>query len=339
MNKTGKILIVKIGAIGDVVMALSMIKAAEYKFPGAEITWVCGKIVEPILRSFPQISSIIVVNEKNLLTGNYFLQLFEIIRTWSKISFKKYDLVLVPYRDSRYKLLTLFTFKKKMRDMTGTDRLNTFIPGRYHSAEYAKLILENDDWEMQEPGFPAITVIPDDLFKDEVHRLEGKRVILNPGGAKNLLNGGELRRWPIEYYKLLAESLLEKGISVFLIGSEKDKWVLDFFSGMNIKSFIGRTNLTDLVYLFQKCDILVTHDTGAFHLAKLTNIRIIGLFGPVNPSERTGIKENINIIYKGNDLACSPCYDGKNFANCDNNICMKSIEATQVYDTIIKYLS
>ena len=46
-----KILIVKIGAIGDAVMALSMIHEIEVKYPNAEITWLCGEIISPIIRS------------------------------------------------------------------------------------------------------------------------------------------------------------------------------------------------------------------------------------------------------------------------------------------------
>ena len=62
-----KILIVKIGAIGDVVMALSMIKAIDLKYEEAKITWLCGKTVEPLLSNCSRINEILTLDEKNLL--------------------------------------------------------------------------------------------------------------------------------------------------------------------------------------------------------------------------------------------------------------------------------
>jgi heptosyltransferase-2 len=80
--------------------------------------------------------------------------------------------------------------------------------------------------------------------------------------------------------------------------------------------------------------LLVTHDTGTLHLAKLSGIKIIALFGPVNPKERIGINENIEIIWGGTELPCSPCYNGKEFAKCANNVCMKNISVQSVLDKI-----
>jgi heptosyltransferase-2 len=333
-NNKKRILIVKLGAIGDIVMVLPLLTAIDKKYPGAEITWLCGKIVEPILSCVPRINKLIVVNEKNVLAGNPAERVFEILRTWIKLFLKKYDIVLIPYRDTRYKILTAAAICFEIKTMSGKSRTETFIPGRYHGSEYAKMILGNDDWQAEETGFPEINITPGEFIKNEVKKLTGKKVILNPGGAKNLINGGELRRWPAEYYSLLAARLLDKGYTVILIGAEQDKWVLEYFKDMPVINLLGKTSLTDLIYLFRGCDILVSHDTSAFHLAKLSDINIIGLFGPVNPAERTGVKEKVTNLYVGDTLPCSPCYDGKNFADCSNNICMKNITVDMVEEAV-----
>jgi len=127
-------------------------------------------------------------------------------------------------------------------------------------------------------------------------------------------------------------------INIILIGAHQDKWVLKYFKDIYAIDFINKTSLTDLIYLFEKCDLLLSHDTGTFHLAKLTNIKILGLFGPVNPAERFGIKENVEVIFLGDSLPCSPCYDGKRFADCKNNLCMKNITVDLVFQKILKNL-
>jgi heptosyltransferase-2 len=338
-KKNKKILIVKIGAIGDVVMALSMINAIDLKYEGAEITWLCGKKVESLLRNCSRINKIVTLNEKNLLTGNLFIRLSEIVKTWKKLFLRKFDYTVVAYRFSGYKFLTSLTFTGILKDFTGKNRLNTFIPGRYHAVEYARLILEKDNLETTETGFPIINVTSVNVILKQLNHLKGKTIVMNPGGAKNLINGGELRRWPVEHYRNLAIKLIQQHINIILIGSEQDEWVLDHFNNLNVINLIDKTSLIDLLYLFERCDLLLSHDTGVFHLAKLTGIKIIGLFGPVNPAERFGTKENVDIIFLGNTLPCSPCYDGKKFADCDNNVCMKNISVEKVYQMILNKLN
>jgi heptosyltransferase-2 len=338
MNKTKKILIVKLGAIGDIVMALPFLTAIDIKYPGAEVTWLCGKIVEPILKCVPRINNLAVVDEKKLLTGNAADRAFEILRTWGKLFLNRYDIVVVAYRDPRYKILTAFTLIGQMKTMSGKSRPESFIPGRYHGSEYSKMILEKDNWQTEETGYPEVNVTPGNNIKHEVKELSGRKIVLNPGGAKNLINGGELRRWPVEHYSSLAGKLINRGYTVILIGAEQDSWVLDYFKGLPVKNLIGKTSITDLIYLFRNCDLLVSHDTSAFHLAKLSNIHILGLFGPVNPAERTGSKEKVTNLFIGDSLPCSPCYDGKNFADCSNNVCMKKISVEMVEKEITALL-
>ena len=311
-KKNKKILIVKIGAIGDVVMALSMINAIDLKYEGAEITWLCGKKVESLLRNCSRINKIVTLNEKNLLTGNLFIRLSEIVKTWKKLFLRKFDYTVVAYRFSGYKFLTSLTFTGILKDFTGKNRLNTFIPGRYHAVEYARLILEKDNLETTETGFPIINVTSVNVILKQLDHLKGKTIVIK---------------------------LIQQHINIILIGSEQDEWVLDHFNNLNVINLIDKTSLIDLLYLFERCDLLLSHDTGVFHLAKLTGIKIIGLFGPVNPAERFGTKENVDIIFLGNTLPCSPCYDGKKFADCDNNVCMKNISVEKVYQMILNKLN
>jgi heptosyltransferase-2 len=160
------------------------------------------------------------------------------------------------------------------------------------------------------------------------------RIILAPGGAVNILRQDDLRRWQIEKYVELTKELINKNFSVVLTGSENDSWASENFSNLKITDLIGETSLLDLIYLFNKSSVIVSHDTGILHLAKLSSIKIIALFGPVNPKERIGVKENVEVIWGGINLPCSPCYDGKNFADCNNNICMKNISVNDVLNKI-----
>lgn len=64
-----KYLIIKIAAIGDVIMAMPMVRKIRQEEPQSHITWVCGKSVYSLLQKLP-IDKLIVVDEKKLLGGS-----------------------------------------------------------------------------------------------------------------------------------------------------------------------------------------------------------------------------------------------------------------------------
>lgn len=333
-----KILVIKLAGIGDVVMALSMINEIEKNYPFAKITWIGGKSVESILKAIEQIDKLIIADEEALLTGNFFRRAVEVIKIWKNLLGKKYDLVITTYRDKRYKVISLPIFKKEIRDLSGKERNNSIIPGRYHAVEYARLIHQIDDSQLHPVSFPKLKIGHSANVERILQDIPRPRIILAPGGSKNALREDNLRRWPVSYYSELSKLLFEKGHRVILIGANSDEWFLSEFDSTKIYNLVSKTSLIDLIKIFDNSDLLICHDTGVLHLAKLSSIRVIGLFGPVNPRERVGINENILTIWNGENLNCSPCYDGKNFAKCNNNLCMKNISVTQVFEKILELI-
>ncbi len=112
-------LIIKIGAIGDVVMALPMIKAC-----GGRVTCVCGKIVRPLIKA----DEVIEVDEKKLLKGN----IWELFKIWRKLGFRKFDLIIIAHKDWRYRLIPLF--------IRGEKRVFKPKPGQYHAQAYLAML-------------------------------------------------------------------------------------------------------------------------------------------------------------------------------------------------------
>ncbi len=338
-NKSKKqILVVKLGAIGDVVMSLAMINEIDKKYPGARITWMAGKIVGPLINSISRIDEAIIINDSDLLTGNPVKRFIVLFKMWIKLFGKRYDLIITAYKDKRYKLLTLTALGKVKKDFFGKVRQTTLIHGRYHALEYMRLINDTDDWQMRAAKFPECNIIPSQELESAFISPKTKRVVIAPGGSRNLLNDTDVRRWPIENYVQITKKLINRKITVFIVGSESDSWVSKYFENIPIVNFIGKTSIIDVVYIYNNCNLLITHDTGLLHLAKLSGIHTIALFGPVDPRWIVGKNENIKALWGGENLYCAPCYDGKNFAECNNNICMKNIDPESVMNLAIKSL-
>lgn len=70
-----KILVVKIGAIGDVVMALPMLQYLKNQKKTTHITWICGNSSAPLLHKLSLIDDIIVVDEHKIFREVFMLVL------------------------------------------------------------------------------------------------------------------------------------------------------------------------------------------------------------------------------------------------------------------------
>jgi heptosyltransferase-2 len=155
-------------------------------------------------------------------------------------------------------------------------------------------------------------------------------VVLVPGGARNVLRESALRRWPVERYRAIAEGLLAAGHRVTLVGDGADAWVRPAFAGLDVRDEIGARAIEGTLALMGRADLVITHDTGPLHLAALVRAPILALFGPTVPSQFMPRHAGAEALWGGSELACRPCYDGREFASCANNLCMQDIPVAAV---------
>ena len=309
-------LIIKISALGDAVMASSMISAIRSKHPDAHITWFCGEEIFDLVKLFKGIDNILTVDNK-LLSGGILNKIKFVFKCWKILLGKKFDLCVTGHSDFRYRLLSLSARCKICRRFGG--RFGP-LPGRYHGTEYVRLAIGHDH-SIENP-YPAaeINVLPSSLSKG--------MVLLLPGGARNIMRNDNLRGWPVEHYAALAEKLISKAIPVGLIGGKDDLWVEDKFKLLPVISFIGKTSVRELLELIAGASAVVAHDSGPMHMTYALNTPLAAIFGPVMPQTRLPAEIIGNVIYS--DIPCSPCYDGRNYADCRDNICMRSIPVCEI---------
>jgi heptosyltransferase II len=324
-----RVLIVKFGAIGDVIMAIPAVYALHRK--GVEVDWVCGPTVAPLLACYPWIHTI-VADERGILKGSLAQRLKALMSLWQKIGGKKYDLCATLYYDARYRLLTWPVRAPRKLMLSKTERKMSLLPGRHHTDEYARILLGLND-EQRSVGLAPVRAeaLPD----SPLVRVEGETlVVLAPAGAKNMMRDDALRRWPADRYVELAQRLIAKGFRLILIGGPDDTWVLPLFDGLDVENLIAKLSLPQTLALLNDSDILVTHDTGPLHLGGVTDVGIVSVFGPTDPRGRLPQRVDTVAIWGGEGFACRPCYDGRDFAPCKENGCMKQVSVGMVFDEV-----
>jgi heptosyltransferase-2 len=319
MKNSRKILIIKIGDLGDVALALSLVKAFEQD----QISWICGSKSLCLLQSIKKISSIFTVNEKALLKGNVVQKAYELLKIWKRLFLKHFDIIITAHKDPRYKLISLFCFRKNhyfFPKTTSFPLSNTFHGQAYLDLVQATCTLEYPQLELPKVSIEALTYI------------KKPWIVLNVYG--NPEDNKDLRYWDIHSYVKLAKLLSEKN-SVLLIGDAYALKYSHLFSLDNTADLIGKTNLVELLAILQKSYCIITHDSGPLHLARVARCSIASLFGPTDPQAFSLPSDKEMHFYSY--TPCSPCYDGKKFPRCQENKCLKSISAKLVYASLKKH--
>lgn len=335
-------LIVKFGQIGDVIMAIPAARALHDK--GFEIHWVCGRAVRPLLESYSWIN-LIPINDKELLLGGFTERVNQVFRLWSKIAFKRFDLCATLYYDWRYRMLMLPVRAHRKLSLSWRERDTMLVPGRHHTDEFARIVLGLDD-TCREQSIPPVR--PDNLPPCPIPYMAAKRrVVVVPGGASQLIreqylrrwSPENLRRWPIESYVELAKLLRNRDWEVVLIGGTEDLWVKSYFHDLPVTDLIGTLSLPEVVAVCDACDAVVSHDTGPLHLAGLSKACLVGIFGPTDPATRIPRRPFAVGIWGGQGFACRPCYDGRDFAPCSLNGCVREVSPEVVMREIDRLLN
>lgn len=323
-----RVLIIKIGAIGDVLMCLPA--ALSLSESGVKVDWSVGTIPFSFVKE-QKFNTVNIINEKNLFGKNLFYRFIEIFKFWIKLFGKNYDLIFIGHTDRRYKALVLpLIFFKKIK------MFNPVI-GKHHTLEYFKHLYGDSLGAEKFEKFKS--------QQNQMSKVKTKKIIrigISPGGAKNILADDWQRRWPVEQYAdLLRKINNEFDCSVEIFGSPSDDWVLQYFSHLKIVNHIGSLGLIEFRdYLKENIDLFITHDSGPMHIAVNSGIPIYSIFGATDPHEKIYQNHPDSRIFWNKDASeCVPCYDGKNYIECDHHSCMKSISSDEILSNLKDFIN
>jgi heptosyltransferase-1 len=126
------------------------------------------------------------------------------------------------------------------------------------------------------PADPAAEAWCDDLL-----RSSGTRpvALINPGA------GWGAKRWPVERYAAVARGLMTRGLRVLVNAGPGEEPMADVI----VKEASGAaiplaTSLGQLIALTRRVALCVAGDTGPLHLACALGRPVVGIYGPTDPS-------------------------------------------------------
>ena len=342
MNKDKlDILIIKLSAIGDVVHSLPLLEVLRGGFPCARIDWLIEEAASGIVEGHPDLNELIVFPRRSWLNRcirkrEYINVGKELITFFGELRKREYDVVIDLQGLLKSGVLTLLARGIRKIGLNGAREGSslfvkeqvTFPGPEIHALDRYLFVAKHlgvadPVWSGKIPIYDTDKRYVDDLLVG----LEGNRALV----AVNPMAKWESKLWDLERFACLADVINENlGAAVIFTGSESDQIAIErIITGMRTKALnlAGKTNLKQLAYLYGKCTVVVSTDTGPMHMAAAMGSPVVAIFGPTSPLRTGPYGTKHRVVRAG--LGCSPCFK----KSCDDMSCMKKITADQVFDT------
>ncbi len=291
-----RILIVRLGALGDIVHAIPVAAALRGAFPRAQIDWLVSAKHRAILDHVTVLNRRIVINDRGDAEGG--LPLMSAIRD---IRRARYDVTIdlqgllksaIVSRLSGATRVVGFNAKYARESLARFFYTDVHDPGGqgiYAASERRHVVTINLGM-LAALGIEApMTEFPLARPESAAARTIGERT----GGRYALLNPGAAwpnKRWPPPRLAALAAALRDRHglMSVVLWGPgelELAEEVVALAAGAAV--ITPETSIADLLALVRGAAVMVSGDTGPTHIGAALGVPIVGIYGPTRP-ERNG---------------------------------------------------
>lgn len=343
-----RILVVKLGSIGDIVHTLPALAALRAGFPEAEISWVVERNLSEILRDNPILDRLIEVDTKALRRG---LMSGETLRAprqqLRRLRASAFDVAL----DFQGLLKSGFIARLSgARRVFGYSRTGLrepassiflskriSVPKHTHIIRKGLLLVEGAlgitvPVKPEQFSFPIRVDAADENAAREVADAAGEKyAILNPGG------GWPTKLWSADRFGRLADALWSNyGFESLVTYGPGEEELAESVrrSSESGKARPVKLSLKAFYSLAKRARVYVGGDTGPTHLAVAANAPIVGLFGPTE-WWRNGSPRAEDVCVERTDIDCRvDCHRRA----CSKWICM-DIEVDRVLRAVDKRLN
>ncbi len=298
-----RILVIKLSALGDFVLALAAMKKIREAHPKAHITLLTTPPFEALAKICPYFNAVDtggrpesfaewMALRKRLkamnLTRVYDLQtsaqsnrIFQLLRpgppAWSGIAFG----CSLPHRNPlRNEMHTL----ERQADQLMYAGIWPDAPTEPGSAPAPDL-----SWVLKQA--PADRPVPG-AVKPRPY------VMFVPGGSAHRLD----KRWPLERYSELAKILYSRGFDIVIIGGPQETALAHAIQRQTprARDLTGRTDFARIAMLGAKAALAVGNDTGPLHLAAAAGAPTIVIFGKASDPSLSAPRGRVAILQADN---------------------------------------
>lgn len=328
-----RLLILKLSAIGDCLLASPLARALRERYPDAHIAWAVQEKALAVVENNPHLDEVIVWRGG---VGGLISLLHTVRRS-------RFDVVLDVQGALKSAPVAWLSGAKwrvvsSRAEPIARRAANCIVPIEGtppHALEQYLRVASVLDIDPQTPRRLILGIGEKERawvqqFWDNnsaPHRV----VALNPASAR------PIKAWPAAHFAVLADLLEENGIRTLFVGGPNDVELVGQIENSMRRQPLnaaGKTNLRQLGALLQRCALLVSADTGPMHIAAGVGTPVVALFGPTDPRRTGPVGEGHLVLTR--DLPCRPCFQQP---TCERFECLTEMEPRDVFDSVKRHLN
>lgn len=338
-----RLLIVKMSAMGDVVMSLPALLALKQSFPNLKVDWLVEPPAAGLLSGHPLLNRVIVSPRKKLSALLKSGRLIAAKGLWAgfigELKAVEYDVVLdlqgliksaAMVRLARGRRKVGFAKTREHSGWALNEKMAAYDPERHAALRYldaaAYLGAEISETPPERYYWPPAEAAA------EARSLTGEKpyLVLNPGAK------WATKRWAQANWQNLAKGLAGRSeLAMVISGGPEDagagQAIAEAVPGRAL-NLCGRTSLPVLASVLEGAAMTITGDTGPMHLAAAVGGGGLALFGPTRPWRTGPFGGRFQVLSP--PLTCLGCLNKK----CARD-CLKSLNSDVVLAAALNYLA
>jgi heptosyltransferase-2 len=331
-----KILIIKLDAIGDVLRTTSILPPLKQKYSDSYIIWCTKQNAQALFSGNNYVDEIITIEEDALF--RLIAEEFDIV---INLDSSKMSSALATSAKGKEKMGFVLNEKGSVIPISAEAdywlQMSAFDDVKRKNQKTYQQIIYDVAALKSKIAHPILNV-PDELLKLKKNQLikngfnpELKTVGLNVGIGTKWPNKG----WPIENWIGLIKIIKDEKSNIFLLGGHDEQRAMqELASQFNFLINTGfDNNIKEFAAIVNLCDVVITADTFALHVATAAGKKIIAMFGPTSMAE-VELYENGFKLHSTEECNC--------FYNktCTESVsCMQKISADEVYSALCSLIN
>lgn len=322
-----RILLIKLRAVGDVVLSTIVLKNLRDAYPDSSIDFLSEVGGAGILEGNPFLDRIVVYDRRTMSSG----QLIRAVRHGH------YDLVIDLFGNPRTALLTRLSgarYRVGYRFRGRTYAYNLKVEPRGASVHNTQFNLD----ALERLGVPvtdrSLHIVPGSGAEERIAEFWQRTI--PPGKSTVALHSGggwQSKRWGVDHFAALADELQGQfGAAILLPWGPGEEGDVEQLQGrMQSKAIVPpATSLLELAALLRRCSLMVSNDSGPMHIAAAMGTPVVGIFGPTNPRLQGPYGAKTKTV-RNESLDCLGC----NLVVCPiGNPCMTRLPVQTVLEAI-----
>jgi heptosyltransferase-2 len=318
MTPPRRVLLIRLTALGDVLLATPLLRALRKAWPDTEIDWLVSRDLHALLESNPH------------LTRLYLSEAPHVIRTLRE---RHYDLVIDLQNKPKTAVLRSLLCARAIRTLTKRNFFQSVrsLVGQERPLKGPHAVEMNLSIAVS-LGIPEAGRELDLRLPPSAQREVAKLVDERPTRVWGLAPGSRwaTKRWPLEHFTELAQRASLHGARLLLLGGVGDSALFD-----ELRERLGSLVWTDtracsvggLAALIAICDRVISNDSGPAHIAAALGRPAVVLFGPTSP-DRWAPPGAVPLSLR---LDCSPCSNhGGRRCPLGTHACLRELDVTRV---------